>query len=514
MPSMKPTAKRYFATIIGSSFSGSLLAWILQRQNRDVLLLDRGTHPRFAIGESSTPTADFLLAHLSSRWRLPEIAPLACWGTWKEFYPEIRCGKKRGFSYFDHTSGGLFQDDQRHSHSLLVAASCEDRWSDTQWFREDVDWFFLRGASDEGVDVRESATLTSAQFEPSDGTWSVQFRDKETASHGVSSDWLIDASGSGNAIAPFVGQRDDSSFLRTTTGCLFGHFRNVGGFVEQHYGEAKRLHDPFSGDDAAQHHLFRDGWTWMIRFDDGTTSVGVVRPTTRWPRNLATSERKKVWQQTLRQLPSVDAIMERSQLTAPANGLGFLPRISRCLDQAAGRQWLSLPTTYGFIDPLHSTGIAHGLSGVARAAEILTAAPSKWNSLTEAYSTELRTEIAWIDQLVSGCYAQLPFFDTFIGYSAFYFLSAIAFEKQMASDPSHWPRGFMECKDHRLAETASKFEIPPGSGENRQAWFDSLRLAIKPWNHVGLLDPELRNRLNHTVAPKYASIALGKGGHS
>ncbi len=158
MPSMNPKAKRYFATIVGSSFSGSLLAWILQRQNRDVLLLDRGTHPRFAIGESSTPTADFLLAHLSSRWRLPEIAPLACWGTWKESYPEIRCGKKRGFSYFDHTSGGLFQDDQRHSHSLLVAASSEDRWSDTQWFREDVDWFFLRGASEEGVDVCESAT--------------------------------------------------------------------------------------------------------------------------------------------------------------------------------------------------------------------------------------------------------------------------------------------------------------------------------------------------------------------
>jgi FADH2 O2-dependent halogenase len=39
--------------IIGSGFSGSLLAMIARRAGRSVMLLDRSSHPRFAIGEST-----------------------------------------------------------------------------------------------------------------------------------------------------------------------------------------------------------------------------------------------------------------------------------------------------------------------------------------------------------------------------------------------------------------------------------------------------------------------------
>ena len=48
--------------IIGSGFGGTLLSLIAQRLGFTVALLERGTHPRFAIGESSTPLADFKLA--------------------------------------------------------------------------------------------------------------------------------------------------------------------------------------------------------------------------------------------------------------------------------------------------------------------------------------------------------------------------------------------------------------------------------------------------------------------
>jgi FADH2 O2-dependent halogenase len=78
--------------ILGSGFAGSLLAAILARQGMRVVLLDRDHHPRFAIGESSTPIADLLLSHLASRWDLPDVAPLARWGTWRKTYPEIGCG--------------------------------------------------------------------------------------------------------------------------------------------------------------------------------------------------------------------------------------------------------------------------------------------------------------------------------------------------------------------------------------------------------------------------------------
>ena len=41
--------------ILGSGFGGSLLAMAARRIGLSVLLLERGTHPRFAIGESTSP---------------------------------------------------------------------------------------------------------------------------------------------------------------------------------------------------------------------------------------------------------------------------------------------------------------------------------------------------------------------------------------------------------------------------------------------------------------------------
>src|SRR5215471_3237853 len=81
--------------IVGSGFAGSLLALICRRLGRSVVLIEKGSHPRFAIGESSSPLANLLLEELSDRYDLSRIRPLASWGTWQAAYPEIGCGLKR-----------------------------------------------------------------------------------------------------------------------------------------------------------------------------------------------------------------------------------------------------------------------------------------------------------------------------------------------------------------------------------------------------------------------------------
>ncbi len=53
--------------IVGSGFAGSLLARVVAVLGYDVVLLERGTHPRFAIGESSTPLANLSLERIGSR---------------------------------------------------------------------------------------------------------------------------------------------------------------------------------------------------------------------------------------------------------------------------------------------------------------------------------------------------------------------------------------------------------------------------------------------------------------
>src|SRR5436309_6090758 len=112
--------------VIGSGFAGALMAMIARRLGRSVILLERGRHPRFAIGESSTPLANLVLEELAKRYDLPRLLPLAKWGTWQRAYPEIACGLKRGFTFYHHPFGRPFCADGERRDQLLVAASPRD----------------------------------------------------------------------------------------------------------------------------------------------------------------------------------------------------------------------------------------------------------------------------------------------------------------------------------------------------------------------------------------------------
>jgi hypothetical protein len=83
------------------------------------VLIERGEHPRFAIGESSTPQGDLVLAELADRYGLARVAPLCKYGSWRRHYPELVCGLKRGFSYFHHPEGEDFSPRSDHENELL-----------------------------------------------------------------------------------------------------------------------------------------------------------------------------------------------------------------------------------------------------------------------------------------------------------------------------------------------------------------------------------------------------------
>src|SRR5262245_19835820 len=135
--------------IVGSGFSGSLTALALLRRGRRVVLIERGRHPRFAIGESSTPLANLLIEELADRYDLPRIRLFSKWGTWQQARPDVACGLKRGFSFFFHEPGAPFPDDREHQRQLLVAASPHDRIADTHWYRPDFDHALLQEAQAE-----------------------------------------------------------------------------------------------------------------------------------------------------------------------------------------------------------------------------------------------------------------------------------------------------------------------------------------------------------------------------
>src|SRR5262249_33944098 len=117
--------------ILGAGFAGSVMALVLQRIGRRALLIERGVHPRFAIGDSSTPLANLALEELGRKYDLPELFALSEFGRWQKAHPELPCGLKRGFSYFRHDAGRPFQPHPDHSTELLVAANPSDDAAET-----------------------------------------------------------------------------------------------------------------------------------------------------------------------------------------------------------------------------------------------------------------------------------------------------------------------------------------------------------------------------------------------
>ena len=64
---------RYDIAIVGSGYGGAIQAMIARRLGLSVLQLERGYHPRFAIGESTSPLANLLLEQLAERYDLPRL---------------------------------------------------------------------------------------------------------------------------------------------------------------------------------------------------------------------------------------------------------------------------------------------------------------------------------------------------------------------------------------------------------------------------------------------------------
>jgi FADH2 O2-dependent halogenase len=257
--------------IIGSGFAGSLAAILLARQGRSVVLVDRTGHPRFAIGESSTPNADLMLLTLAEQHDLPWLAPLAKYGTWQASYPQLVCGLKRGFSYFRQPAGQAFQTDREHRNELLVAASPDDPRSDTHWLRADVDGFIASQAVKAGVPLLDHTTIALA---PEATGWRLIGHRRDEAVE-IHARFLIDGTGEFGIVPRTLGIASRVEELATNSRTIFAHFRGMRPWHEVLAAQSGATDEhPFCCDHAALHQVIDEGWMYQLPFNNGVTSAG------------------------------------------------------------------------------------------------------------------------------------------------------------------------------------------------------------------------------------------------
>lgn len=496
--------KHFDIAILGAGFGGSLTAMLLQRSGFRVVLIDRGRHPRFAIGESSTPIANAQLAALADQYDLPRLRPLAKYGSWQRQYPYLVCGVKRGFSYFSHQPHQPFQYRSDHANQLLVAASSNDEHADTHWLRSDVDAFFAEEAAVEGVEYVDECEVVP---EPQLDHWRLS---SPALGGAVRAAFVIDASGEAGTLARVLGIANDIDHLKTHSRAIYCHVAGLkkwedlliasGGDVVEH---------PFPCDAAALHQFLDEGWMWQLRFNNGITSVGfALDATAPAPLQLSPTEE---WGSLLIRYPSLAAQFEKAIVVQPPGGLRRTGRLQRCAAQMVGRTWAMLPNTAGFIDPLHSTGIAHSLCGLERLVRILIRhgpSPAAYDDL-QSHAALQRKEIELIDRLVSGCYLARRDFRLLVPFASLYFAAATTCEHRRFELGSQAGSAYLLADDpafnavvarawKRVNELAAAPDLPDSTAA---AFFQEMAEWIQPYNRVGLFDPAARNLYRHTAAP-------------
>ncbi|MDX1996175.1 MAG: FAD-dependent oxidoreductase [Thermoanaerobaculia bacterium] len=455
---------RVDVVIVGSGFAGAILARCLARRGLRVALVERDRHPRFALGESSTPLAALSLERLAHRFDLPDLAALAAHGRLRRNLPALGCGLKRGFTFYGHTPGRPRDPAER----LLVAASPNDEVADVHWLRADVDAHLARAAEAAGVLLREGVEVQSVA-ETGSG---VRVRGAGPGGElDLAADFLVDATGTATFAQRVLGIEPSRRGGRVTTSLIYGHFEGV----EPLAGPSPTA--PYPEEKAAIHHLLAEGWLYGLPFDSGLVSAGLelIEPLPGPPEGA--------FRRLLGQYPSLAQAFSRAR---PVRPVAAVPRLQFRQSRAVGARFLLLPSAFAFTSPLFSTGLAWSLRGVERTLALLADGPPGERALA-GYHERLVREAEWIERLVKGALAARGRFELFAAWSLLYFTAASfaeARERLLPEPASGWAdEGFLSAESPHLAIALSAAEAALTAALAGQLSGEEFAVRIREWIH-------------------------------
>lgn len=501
----KEMGNSYDIAVIGSGFGGSITALGLVKLGYNVCVIEKKSHPRFAIGESSTPIADMILRDIADDYNLPFLKNISRYGEWQKYYPEVRCGLKRGFSYYHHTKGEKFETDSSHKNELLVAASVDDYNSDTNWLRSDVDHFLIKKAVENGVHFFGKTEVLQLDRRADVHEWIVKLSSEKLMKE-LKVKWIIDATGSGEFSGKYFNTTNELHDFKTNSEAIYSHFIDVPtwlSYLEDH--KFSSVDYPYNPDDSALHQIIDEGWIWMLRFNDELLSCGLVLDNFKGQSRPDKEDHSIAWNQIVKQYPSIHKILQSRDFADEPGKLIRTGRLQRKLNRVYGDGWIALNHTAGFVDPMHSTGIAFTLSGIERVLNLFKGGIEEkidQNKL-RSFQDKIFNELEFIDILVSMTYRSRWNPKLFTAVVMLYFVASVQYEQKRLKGLN--PGYFLSADNQDLREVTSQvFKKIIAIEESKDAsrvgeLVSEISRLIKPFNTVGLLDDANKNMYRHTA---------------
>jgi FADH2 O2-dependent halogenase len=321
--------------ILGSGFAGSMLGTILARHGHDVLLIDAGKHPRFAIGESTIPQTSQLISLVARKYKVPELEKIGLDSP--EGPREVAgpsSGIKRLFGFAHHRLG--------EAHNPEDAQLFGNVWRDeNHLYRPDVDLWMFELAKRYGCTALEETRAESVDFDDDGVTVRAGGVDHRAR-------YVVDCTGHRSVLADQLGLRDEEPSQRMVSHAMFTHMKGVRRFEDVVPTTMSR---PWW--EGTLHHLFDGGWIYVIPFNNwpggtnDTVSVGLL-----WdPRK---HDPKDFQSFLAEQLPSVAEQFADAEPVRPWIRTG---RIQYSSSQVIGRRWALSAHASSFVDALYSRGL-------------------------------------------------------------------------------------------------------------------------------------------------------------
>lgn len=441
---MMENRDEYDVIILGTGIGGTMLGAILARHRLKVLMLDSETHPRFAIGEATTPDTNFRLKLLSLKYDLPEISHLSAFHPTRDRVSPA-CGVKRAFSFLYQREG----EDQVATETHQYPTLAPPMGPDCHFFRQDTDAYMMVVALHYGAKVRQQTRIADIDIQEDHVTLTSEkgetFRGK----------YLVDGTGMKSVLAHRFQLRDDPENFRTNTRAIFTHMVGV-----KHYDQVGSAHDKhglkYPHSQSTLHHVFEGGWFWVIPFNnhrDSTNplcSVGLVLNRLIHPETGMNPE-EEFWS-FVRKFPDMVRQFEGAQAV---RGWVSTGRLQYGAKNITGHRYSLLSHAGFFIDPLYSTGLALTTAWVdLLGGQLLKAFETNDFSVEsfEHLNTFFNNNISYADEMVSSSFVAFRDFEL---WDAWFRVWVVALFIGTALNASLYLK-YIETKDKRVLEQSGQ----------------------------------------------------------
>jgi FADH2 O2-dependent halogenase len=399
--------EQYDVAILGAGFEGGMLATILAYKGAKVVLIDAGTHPRFALGESTVRHTFRMIKIMAERFGVPEFKTEFNSGEQLHKHVSAGFGVKKNFGFVLHHEG---QHQRPEEATQLVIPPYREGY-EAHLFRQDTDQYLTYTAIHHGATVKYSTKVKECETDPSGVT--IKTDKGET----IRARFIADASGGGHVLARMWNLRDDPPRVRLQTRCLFTHMIDVKPYDDLNLpnGVPKSLKRWYEG---TCHHLFDGGWLWVIPFDnrEGSTnkcvSIGLSFDMRKFPKPMDITPDEE-WSQFLDKFPSIKEQFKDAKLVRPWISSD---RLQGSVKQSVGDRWAIMAggAGSGFLDALFSRGLASSVEVInALSARLLGALKDddfrkeRFEYISRIHEANLRNN----DRMVFAAYTSFRDFD-------------------------------------------------------------------------------------------------------